>query len=555
MTDTSLTTKPAAIPTVNDYLAGVTADGTVKLFQVGNLPAQESTVDTTYVDTQDQATLNSANAHSDSNDAVTLAAANAHADTGDSTTLTSANSHADTGDATTLASANSHADTGDAATLNSAKAYTDSSIAGVSGGGVSSTYVDAGDASTLSSANSHSDANDTATLNAAKAYTDSSIGSSGTAPNYTAPSTGAVGRSLNSKLAETEVSVVDYGADPTGVADSTAAFNNALHSGKYRIHIPAGTYKITNWVIDRSCFIYGDGQNKSIINVTTTTTHGMQIIGESALATGNLIRMQGFKLNYIGAGQPTTANWSGMYIQRKVYMDEVWVRNFTNDGIYFAPGDADEATGNRGTIGKAVFFAKLENVWSKDNGRDGLVIRMGANANTFINLQLSGNKRYGLHHLTDGNDQAGAVGSTYGNTIISGQASYNSNIGYYFENGTSITCYGLYAEYNGSPTNSNTDGYVNTPYDFFIGDNCNHSAIYIGTPFGGNATHIRAPASGLNDSNGVFCGGDRVFGSAFSHQPHEVTTFSALLSTATLSDVINQCNLIRTKLQTAGVVQ
>jgi len=42
-------------------------------------------------------------------------------------------------------------------------------------------------------------------------------------------------------------SVLDYGADPTGNADSSTAFNNALLSGPGTIvHVPAGTYLISN---------------------------------------------------------------------------------------------------------------------------------------------------------------------------------------------------------------------------------------------------------------------------------------------------------------------
>lgn len=52
------------------------------------------------------------------------------------------------------------------------------------------------------------------------------------------------------------------------------------------------------------------------------------------------------------------------------------------------------------------------------NGRDGMRVRMGANANGFINCQFTKNgigtgTGVGLHHLTDG-------GATYGNWIRGG---------------------------------------------------------------------------------------------------------------------------------------
>lgn len=321
-------------------------------------------------------------------------------------------------------------------------------------------------------------------------------------------------RSMNTKVQEIEVSVVDFGADATGVADSTAAFTAAINSGARRIRVPKGTYKVSSIDVNKNVEICGDGRVMTVIQVTGSgDIHGMKITGDASLNRSNTIRLEKFQLVYTGSGQTLASGrdncWSGIYIQRKVIMDEVYVNNFTNDGIYFAPSDASEGTTSTlGTIGNAVFFCDLRNVWSKNNGRDGIRIRMGANANNFYNCDFSNNKGVGLHHMTDG-------GATYGNVIIGGQCSYNTSYGYYFENGTDITMHGTYAEFNGSPTNTNTDGYTNTAFDFYFGDNCLNSWFNIGTAFGGSTaiknSHIRVP--GFNpDRIQVWDGGRKLFG-------------------------------------------
>jgi hypothetical protein len=194
---------------------------------------------------------------------------------------------------------------------------------------------------------------------------------------------------------------------------------------------------VTNLVIDKNIELRGEGRMSTIINCTTTTTHGMAIRGDSTVGSGNCIRLTRFQLNYTGGGQPVASgankNFAGIYIQRKVIMDEVYVNGFTNDGIYFAPYDASEGTTSTlGTIGNAVFFCELRNVWSKSNGRDGIRVRMGANANTFINCDFSKNGAAGFHHLTDG-------GSTYGNTVMAGRRPTTAHTATHFENGTNIT--------------------------------------------------------------------------------------------------------------------
>jgi hypothetical protein len=358
--------------------------------------------------------------------------------------------------------------------------------------------------------------------------------------------TSPVARSLQLKIQDTMgVSILDYGADSTGVADSATAINRAIGSGARRVHAPQGTYRCNSTItMNQSLLFYGDGRNFTTINsYVSAGNHGMVLIGDSSLGGANLLRLEGFKFHYSGTGQTAASgsnnNWSGIYVQRKAMMNEVWVDNFTNDGFFFAPSDASEgATSTLGTIGNAVFFSVWTNVWSKHNGRDGIRVRMGANANTFINCDWSNNTGVGFHHLTDG-------GATYGNVVISGQASYNSSYGYYLESGTNLTTFGLYAELNGSPDNTSANGYTgSTIVDFYVGDNLSRSKIHIGTVFNSTNTHVRAPSSGLNDSICVETGGDRIFTTTASHLPHRVST--VLTSSSTTAAIVSV-------LQAAGV--
>ncbi len=56
-------------------------------------------------------------------------------------------------------------------------------------------------------------------------------------------------------------SVLDFpGVDPTGAADSTDGFYAAVTSGKGPIFVPAGSYKLTNLVIDKSVTLIGAGR-------------------------------------------------------------------------------------------------------------------------------------------------------------------------------------------------------------------------------------------------------------------------------------------------------
>lgn len=373
----------------------------------------------------------------------------------------------------------------------------------------------------------------------------------GSAIQYAGTGTGAVTRTVKTKIEETCRSIMDWGVDNTGTTDCTTAVQNAITQCAGRsLYFPQGTYKVTNIDVNKNIYIFGDGKESTHINVVGTgRVHGMKITGDSGLAGANMIRLSRFHLHYSGTGLQAAAgandNWSGIYIQRKVIMDEVFVENFTNDGIYFAPADAVEgATTTLGTIGQAVFFSEMRNVWSKSNGRDGIRVRMGANANTFWNCQFDKNGAYGFHHMTDG-------GATYGNTVIGGQCSYNAQYGWYIESGTELSTLGIYAELNGSPDGTSANGYTNTPIDFYVGDNASRSSIGLGVVFNSSSTHVRAPSKGLNDSIRVFRGGTRFFVSTGYQEPYLGATVANSTAT-TVAGIVADYNALLTALRNAN---
>lgn len=318
-------------------------------------------------------------------------------------------------------------------------------------------------------------------------------------------------RPMRTKILETGVSVQDFAnCDPTGVGDSTSAFAAAFAYGARKVRVPAGTYNVSSLNVSANVELIGDSPDTTIIQITGTgRVHGLQITGSSALGRKNKIVLRDFTLKYVGAGLQAASgvndNWSGIYCQRKVYAENVIVDGFTNDGLFYAPSDASEgATSVLGTVGNAVFFSRWVNCQFINNGRDGAIVRMGANAISFVNCQFNNNKQDGLHQATQG-------GSTYNTSVRDGQASYNSRYGYNLESGTNWTSSGLYAEFNGSPTNTNTDGYTNTPYDFYIGDNAVRTWFGIGTLLNNSTSHVRLP--GFNAATiQVWQAGQKLFG-------------------------------------------
>jgi hypothetical protein len=322
--------------------------------------------------------------------------------------------------------------------------------------------------------------------------------------------------------------VADYGADPNGVTLSTTAFVNARNSGAAIVWVPPGTYKIGDLTWDDEVGLWGPGSRYVTIKAAGSN-FGLTIRPSSG---GARIALRGFTLD--GSLNTQASTRAGILIMRKVLAEDVVVTGFNGAGARYAPYDASTTDGTGGTVGNAVFFSRWLDCTFSDNGTDGVDVRMGANDSGFINCQFIRNGSVGYHHRTDG-------GATYGNWVHGGQASYCSSYGYHWESGTDVKAWGLYSEYNGSPTNTNTDGYTNTPYDIFVGDNTSRSEIDCGVLFNGSASHVRAPAAGLNDSCFVKAGGDRLFGSTKSHMPYRVASPSNCTA-ATVADVVSYIN-------------
>lgn len=75
--------------------------------------------------------------------------------------------------------------------------------------------------------------------------------------------------------------VRDYGADPSGASDSRTAFINAQLAMSvfpsltgYKLHIPTGTYRISNYVpiLKRGLLVYGDGLANTVVQVDNGKT-------------------------------------------------------------------------------------------------------------------------------------------------------------------------------------------------------------------------------------------------------------------------------------------
>jgi hypothetical protein len=329
-----------------------------------------------------------------------------------------------------------------------------------------------------------------------------------------------------------------YGADATGVSNCDTAWANAMAAG-VRFRLRAGTYRFANEIpYNAEVEIVGDGPNKVFLRSYTTTGNGMVVTGSSGLGSANRIVASGFTLEYKGAGQ--ASGKGGVVFKRKPYWTNVVVKGFRD----FC-GRADSVDG---TVGGSIFFPELRNCrFAESTAGDGFQVRFGANCWNFFTCQFDKNKKKGFHHYTDG-------GATYGTVVSGGQASYNSEQGWFIESGTDISLNGIYGEYNGSPTNTNTDGYTNTALsatdrlvDFHFGDSANRVKANLAAVLGNNDAHVRVPSAGnaVSAKVDVTAGGKR-----YTPMAAAVSTSSA----TTLSQLVANYNALITALKNGKII-
>lgn len=110
---------------------------------------------------------------------------------------------------------------------------------------------------------------------------------------YKSKLTGAIERLLQDKLDDV-ISVKDFGALGDGVSDDTAAFVAAFNASR-SVYVPAGDYKVTDLVLDKSLF----GENRPCV----VQGNGATIIGNSLTLIGwRKVKVLGLKFvmtNYV----------------------------------------------------------------------------------------------------------------------------------------------------------------------------------------------------------------------------------------------------------------
>lgn len=205
------------------------------------------------------------------------------------------------------------------------------------------------------------------------------------------------------------VSVKDFGAKGDGVTDDTVAIQAALNSGSSRIHIPQGTYVISNIVIPGNCreFIgYGS---------TNTDTYLLRKNGSTGAAiswNGSNRVTQAFIGHFRLDGNSGVGETYGMDLSGFSYctFENIWVRAFTLDGIY--------ENGAITPVNQQFSNNVFTNVRSTNNLRDGWRFENTTNsnsANTYVTCEGSGNAGVGFNELF-GNSNRVVGGTFQGNT-------------------------------------------------------------------------------------------------------------------------------------------
>lgn len=213
-------------------------------------------------------------------------------------------------------------------------------------------------------------------------------------------------KATNAMIVGAYVNVLDKGADPTGVSDSTTAIQAAIDEATDRpsagvsatVHLPAGTYKITDTLtVNKDIRFVGDGGDATIINLTVSTAKEAIRVEPAAAGYIWFAELDGFRINckagsVAGDGIIVTANSPSAVSQ--YYIRNVQIRDF-RDGITLA-----------GIVSNEVYINEIDNVKmvgaalaaGANDVRYGLRVAKAA-YNTFRNIEITniGNAGYAVY--------------------------------------------------------------------------------------------------------------------------------------------------------------
>jgi hypothetical protein len=253
-------------------------------------------------------------------------------------------------------------------------------------------------------------------------FTTSQLNTSGSVDaaqvSYDPPFVGSVPTNVEDKLAQT-VSVKDFGAVGDGVADDTSAIQaalNAVGANGGRVYAPTGTYKITaSLTFPRKVIFYGDGIGEISGNAGQTT-----LVKAASMTTPLLnISTNAVCIESVNCLGTVGNTGDGILIRaNRVVLRDVFVSKMGQDGIRIGTDSGNENCN--------LWF--IENVRSKENGRDGVRISEGSttsadcNGGTFIGGDLQSNTGSGLY-----------LGSTQLNTFVGVTSQTNGQYSVYLD--------------------------------------------------------------------------------------------------------------------------
>lgn len=222
--------------------------------------------------------------------------------------------------------------------------------------------------------------------------------------------------------------------------DSTESLNRAIqNSASGDIYLPEGTTTASYLLLDKSVRLIGQSRNKTTLNLTGFTTYdgvkaAIAAVGDDSEGLLSTMGLNGMTVD-VQSSDPLV---QGMLVMRKMYAQEVYIKNAPSNGVLLRSGDPNT---------QASYFSVFTNLWSKFNGGSGLRITDNSNANVFDTCQFDSNGLHGVHQIIIGTG-AGINQVAYSNIINQGQASFNQYDGVNVQNGSNMQIRGMYGEFN-----------------------------------------------------------------------------------------------------------